>query len=304
MFKRIFRLCLAIFSLVSFYIFSENLVSISEKPVVFIVASYNNAPWVEKNLNSLFSQNYKNFRVIYLNDCSKDSTDKFVTDFLIEKGIDYQIINFDDKGLSIPEATKLFLDSVNRERHVFTLVNNYRNVGALANHYRASHSCDDFEILVTVDGDDWLAHNDVLKEVNEAYSSSVVWFTHGTFVGNNGFQDFRGPVPKHIIENNDWRGWYNLSHLRTYYAWLFKKVKLDDFLYGKDFYKAAPDLAIMFPIAEMAAERHAHISRVNYVYNMSNPINEFRDKGNLQSNMDRHIRSRPRYERLEHGLFE
>ncbi len=72
------------------------------------------------------------------------------------------------------------MKKVNQEKHFFTLINNKNRAGALANLYRMIHSCQDKEIIATLDGDDWLANDDVLKLLNKTYRSGEIWFTHGT----------------------------------------------------------------------------------------------------------------------------
>jgi len=49
--------------------FNENDHSV-EKSMVVIIPSYNNESYCEKNLTSVFSQQYENYRVIYIDDCS------------------------------------------------------------------------------------------------------------------------------------------------------------------------------------------------------------------------------------------
>ena len=58
------------------------------------------------------------------------------------------------------------------------------------------------------------------------------------------------------------------------------------------------DQAIMFPMIEMAAERHAFIPEVTYVYNVVNPINDNKVDPQLQRDLEEFIRSRQPYERL------
>ena len=50
--------------------------NISNKKFVFIIPSYNNTKNIEKNLNVIREQTYKNWRIIYINDCSTDDTGK------------------------------------------------------------------------------------------------------------------------------------------------------------------------------------------------------------------------------------
>src|SRR3989338_1517611 len=54
----------------------------TEKLFVIIVCSYNNEAWVVKNLDSLFEQNYENYRIIYIDDNSTDSTADIVQNYL------------------------------------------------------------------------------------------------------------------------------------------------------------------------------------------------------------------------------
>jgi hypothetical protein len=46
------------------------------------------------------------------------------------------------------------------------LIRNPVRVGALENLYRCIHTCDDQEIVILLDGDDWLAHPRVLQTLN------------------------------------------------------------------------------------------------------------------------------------------
>ena len=66
-------------------------------------------------------------------------------------------------------------------------------------------------------------------------------------------------------------------HLRTFYAGLFKKIKLGDFLFQGQFFQAACDTAFMFPMLEMAGNKAVHIQDILYVYNQANPKNNSRN---------------------------
>lgn len=271
-----------------------------EKKIVIVIPSYNNTKWLGLNLDSALKQKYSNFRVIYVDDHSADKTADGVECFLKNKHVDFRRLDYDDSDAgNHAEAAENFSALVNSESHFFILVRNINRAGAMANLYRMIHSCFDFEIIVTLDGDDWFAHNNVLKELNVVYSSGEVWYTHGTLKEYpSGQVTWSEPVSKTAIKKNAYRDFKCPSHLRTFYAWLFKKVPLDDFLYDGNFFKMAWDMAIMFPIAEMAAERHAFINRVNYIYNVSNALNDNKIDPQLQNDLDRYIRNKPRYQRL------
>ena len=273
-----------------------------ELPMVLVIPSYNNEKWLEKNLHSALHQNYSNYRILYVDDHSTDSTKISVEQYLKDLNIDYIVLDFEDTIPDINITTRAFSELVNQEQHFFTLIHNKKRSGALANLYRMIHSCHDQEIIVSLDGDDWLAHDNVLKMLDEIYQSKEIWFTHGTLKEYPwGHVAWSEPIPEDIIQKNGYRERKCPSHLRTFYTWLFKKIQLEDFLYEGEFIAMAWDMAIMFPLAEMAAERHAFIKDILYIYNMSNPINDNRVDAKLQNDLDAWIRNKPRYLRLDHS---
>ncbi len=300
-----FRLILLCFSCISPFLSAG---SIQEKPIVVIIPSYNNSKWVRMNLYSVLDQGYRNFRVIYINDCSKDNTadlvEKTVAELLGARPWNesrplLDVASFDDRGMSIQDAAIAFHDLVVKRKAFITVINNKNRCGALCNLYRGIYSCDDNEIVVTVDGDDWLAHGRVLRELNQVYVRENVWMTHGSLMEfPGGGVTWCEPIPDEIIEKNAFRDFKCPSHLRTFYAWLFKKIQLEDLLYEGKFFMMTWDMAMMYPMIEMARERHAFIAKPNYVYNMSNSINDNKVNPELQNMLDCILRNAKRYERL------
>lgn len=242
-----------------------------EKPMVIVIPSYNNEQWYQKNLRSVFDQKYQNYRVIYIDDCSPDGTADLVAKFV---------------------------STCHQGRRV-TLIRNQVRRGALANLYNAIHSCNDNDIIVTLDGDDELAHSCVLRKLNFVYSTDHVWMTHGKLRElRRGNDTWCIPVPQDIIEKNRFRTFRCPSHLRTFYAWLFKKIRFEDLQYEGAFFKMTWDQAIMFPMIEMAGNRHKFIEEVNYIYNDLTPLNDNKVNPQLQRDLEVIIRSKPAYMRL------
>jgi len=134
-----------------------------ETPLVIVIPSYNNVRWCEKNIRSVLEQRYTNYRVIYIDDASTDATDQTVEKCVQQYTNDYKVVSFScSPEEDIPHATEQFIQLVNRSPHFFTLVRNqYRQGCALSNQYRAIWSCRDDEVIVLIDGDDWLAHDHV-----------------------------------------------------------------------------------------------------------------------------------------------
>ncbi len=125
---------------------------LEEKPFVVLVLAYNNANFVETNLRSVFSQEYNNYRVIYIDDASTISCSSLV----------HKLIKEYDK-----EA-------------ITTFIQNEKNIGAMANHVRATYLCDDKEIIVIADGDDAFSTPYTLAKLNEYYADPDVWLTYGS----------------------------------------------------------------------------------------------------------------------------
>jgi glycosyltransferase involved in cell wall biosynthesis len=244
-----------------------------EKPIVVLTTSYNNRRWVEKNLKSIFRQEYTNYRVIYIDDASQDET---------------------------PDQVEIWVKR-QKEKPRFDLVRNTTRRGALANIYYAIHErCADEEIIVSLDGDDWFYDTLVLRRINQVYSQKEVWLTHGTLIEfPTHTLGWSIPIPKDVILHNAFRKYRCPSHLRTFYAWLFKRIHLDDLQYEGDFFSMTWDQAMMFPMIEMAGERHAFIPEITYVYNMSNPINDNKIDPKLQRNLEALIRAKTPYQRIQ-----
>ncbi len=246
--------------------------AVIEKPIVVIIPSYNNAQWVQQNITSVLNQKYQNFRVIYINDSSTDKTVDLVKE----------------------HAQKLGLS------HKIWIINNKTRRGALANIYAAVHTCKNNEIVAIVDGDDWLYNDQVLAKVNAVYADSKVWMTYGHYIAH---PDYKPLQPKEIspviLQKSLYRQWdFVTSHLRTYYAGLFKQIKLEDLIYQGNFFEVNADLATMLPMLEMAAGRVKCIFDTLYIYNCATPINDFKTKLLQQIHCEKIIRGRKKYEPL------
>lgn len=95
-------------------------------------------------MNSIFSQNYTNYKVVIIDDASKDDTA-----LLIQKYLNYYKI--------APERCELIVNKVNKK--------------ALENIYNAIVSnCNGYDIITIVDGDDELVGFNTLKVLNSVYS--------------------------------------------------------------------------------------------------------------------------------------
>ena len=245
------------------------------KKIAVIIPSYNNHQWYERNLSSVIGQDYQSFRVIYVDDCSSDGTGELVKQFIADT---------DSESL-------------------IQLISNSDRIGALQNIYNTVNTCDDEEIVILLDGDDWLAHDGVLTKVNEVYANLNCWMTYGQYRSwpDNIIGGYSREIPVNVIEANNLREieWCS-SHLRTFYAWLFKLIRVEDLVSPcGTFYQMAWDQAIMFPMLEMSGYRAKFISEVLYIYNAANPLNDSKIDRELQRSLETAIRMQKRYNRLD-----
>lgn len=241
-----------------------------ERPIVVVIPSYNNAFWYKKNIDSVMQQEYQNVRIIYCDDCSTDGTGDLVHEHVFNTG------------------------RLNRD---VTMIRNKSRVGSLANIYHMVHQCADDEIVVVLDGDDWFAHNRVLQVINTAYADSGVWATYGSLVTQpGGYRQQSGYFPDIVEQGNSYRryDWICVAP-RTFYAGLFKQIKLSDLLYQGSFFAAAGDVAYMIPMLEMAAGKYTYIDDILYIYNWENQYNDFKKAPGMQLNYAWYIRSRQWY---------
>lgn len=233
------------------------------KKFVIVITSFNNKNWIEKNLESTFNQDYpKNkFRIIYIDDASTDGTADLVATYV----------------------------SLKHEWHHFDLIRNSQWQGQMSNHYKAVYLCDDQEIILHLDGDDFFKHNRVLTLLNKIYTKWDIWLTYGQFeIWPYERVGFCTNVSQEIIKRNAFREltWF-FSHLRTFYAWLFKKLHLKDLLWKGTFIASTPgpDIMFMYPMIELASQGHFMcIPDVLYLYNRTNPLNQF-DRPNFWDNI-------------------
>jgi len=218
---------------------------------VFIIPSYNNKDWYERNLDSVFNQEYKNFRVIYIDDCSTDNTYSYVSSY------------------------------INRHKchEKITLIRNNKRVYQTYNRYIAYNLCDDDEICIMLDGDDWLLHNRVLNILDEEYNEYNLLATYGQFklyANNVVNKSVYGILsyPEDVVKNNKYRSYPFLAyHLRTAYSYLFKSVPIEKLKDENDeWLKRKSDEAEMLWVLEHSEGRNKNIGQPIYVYNQMNSI--------------------------------
>lgn len=245
------------------------------RKVIIISAMYNVLPWVETTCMSIIKQH-------------------------IPTGMDYQWVVVDD--CSTDGTFERLKELVGDNRRV-TILRNTERMGALYNWCQAIDisDCEKDDIIIQLDGDDWLSGRNVLATVVAAYEDDV-WMTHGSYVeypsmANGTFNIEYDDVVKSLGLYRT-TGWA-YSHLRSFKYGLFKHIDRQDFLVNSEYPKMTGDLFLYFPMLEMAAERVKFIDSKLYVYNLDTPLNDHKVDHNLQLSLERECRTMQPYKRLD-----
>lgn len=236
--------------------------------MVILTTTYNCESFVERSIMSIMSQRYKDFKCYITDDMSTDNTVKIIK----------QTIKDDPRFILIENHEK-FYQPGNYEQVI-----RWRGI-------------EGDEICVEVDGDDWLPNSNVFTKINEVYQDENVWMTSGSFKYHDGRQGFANP-PSRFTDIR--KQTFTLSHLRTWKAWLWKKILPEDLKDENDkFWSVAGDLAFMFPMLEMAGQEHYRfLSDINYIYNESNPMNDHKVNLNKVMETVHKIRNKKEYTKL------
>jgi glycosyltransferase involved in cell wall biosynthesis len=236
--------------------------------MIILTTSFNCENFIEKSLSSISQQTFQDFTCYITDDLSTDNTiDK------IKK-----IIDGDNRFQLIQNKTKLFQPG------------NYDQI------IRGKNIPDD-EICVEVDGDDWLYNDSILEKIFQIYKEENIWMTSGSFVFQDGRESGQKPPPP---TSNLRNSHFNLSHLRTWKSWLWKKINKEDLQdENAQYWNVAGDVSFMFPMYEMSGEEHfKFISEPLYVYNDSNPINDYKVNEGRMWEVDNIIKQKKPYSSL------
>ena len=238
-----------------------------------IVPFYNTKDWIQKCVNSVKLQNYENFTCYLVDDMSTDNTVDLAKE-IIGDDSRFRIIRNKEKKYALG------------------------NIHDTIEHFEAK----DNDVIILLDGDDWLSCYDVLPKLNEVYETNDCTMTYGSYIihpyGIRGVEP--SEYPKEVIENNTFReDKWRASHLRTFKHLLWKKLDKNDLKYEDgNFYRMTYDQAIMLPLLEMSGKKAKYIDHIMHVYNKQNPLNIDKNKAEEQYNLALKIRKKKKYKRL------
>lgn len=234
-----------------------------------IIPMFNCSLWATKCLDSVIKQKYKDWQAIVAIDPSTDNTVEVVSSFLkSNRGHNIILLN-NNVRKHVPKNQIDAIDAANPNNE---------------------------DVLIFLDGDDWLYDNTVLDYLNHVYSDESIWITWGNYVysHNNKVGGASGIYPN----TNNIRNVWQFSHLKTFKYFLWKNINHSDLKQiGTDkYYTVAGDMAVMYPMVEMAGKEHSKfIEKIMYVYNYSSPYNDDKINRTLGHKFATEIRKRTPY---------
>jgi glycosyltransferase involved in cell wall biosynthesis len=239
-----------------------------------ITCFWNVEDYIEKCIDSIKNQTFKEFRIFLVDDVSTDST---------------------------VDKIKKLIDGDSR----FTLISNVEKKFKLRNMdelFRDENLFNDEDIIVELDGDDWFYDENVLDFINSKYESNKkLWLTNGSWVWTNGQFGFSSKANPDTVRTDP----FQFSHLRTWKIHLWRNINKESLQYDDGtYFKSGADVAYAFPMVEMSGTEHyEYIPNILLVYNGENPRNDHKSGSaaggsHEQFRVHQIITSRPKYKKL------
>lgn len=237
-----------------------------------IVPFRNVKPFLKNCCASILAQDYLNYRVFFVDDCSDD-----------------------DSVAEIPQQENLIV--IRNDSRKYAL----QNIIAILNHSYFTAE----DIIAIMDGDDELAHEYVFSLLNTVYQSEQCLVTYGSFRTMDALISrpfFYTETEFKDLRKSAWKA----SHLKTFKYKVFQQYLLQDpkGLHLQDpsleFYKMTYDIALMLPLLEIAGyDKVSYIADRIYNYRL-HANNDHIVNRKLQYDIELEIRSKPKFER---GIF-
>jgi glycosyltransferase involved in cell wall biosynthesis len=231
-------------------------------PITVVTPVYNAEKYITRCIESVAQQDYPNYKMIIIDDCSTDTT----------AAVAYDYIN------KLPKEIK------NR----FQVLVNEDNLGAVHNQISTiEFQCGD-DIVMLLDGDDWLVNNpNLFHKYNNLYNEGAE-FTYGSCwsVVDN-IPLIAQEYPPEVKANKTYRDYkfnWNMpyTHLRTFLArnMRFHLLQRGNRAFKNSnaaWLKAGGDTAVFYAMIEAAKpENVICIPDIVYHYNDANPLNDYK----------------------------
>ncbi len=276
-----------------------------QNKIKIIVPFYNPGKFLDRCVNSLLTQDYENFEILFIDDCSTDGSFNKIP-AVKYKGDENGELLKDENGEPVIEYKHPLLEKTNCQ-NVLAWRSNERRT-ALPNLHNGimNFATNPDDIVVIVDGDDWLFKKDVLSYINKFYNENPeCWMMYGSSKWTNGMKCCAREYTEEEFDNLR-KSPFKISHIRTFRAGLYAKIAEQDENYScmKDsndnWYQMTYDVAMFIPMLEMAGKGHVFYNDTPlYVYNRENPISDDKVNQQLQWNIHAEILKKKHFNRIE-----
>ena len=232
---------------------------------IVIIRTYNAENYIKLAIDSVKKQTFDNWKCIVVNDLSTDKTEEIIKQNIKDDSRFTLLTNTEHSG----SALESFINGVNVAKP------------------------DDEDVLVVLDGDDYLEVN-CLEVLEKYYKNPTVLLTYGSYRYTHhnvaGNETRLGYKINDNIRALDWRA----SHCRTFKYKLFKACPDENFRDSSGKYIGpTEDLAMMFPLIELAGIQNTrHVKELIYYYNEINPLSDCKVKTIEQNDNAIMIRAR------------
>jgi len=236
----------------------------NQKRIVIISPFWNAENYIKDCILSVASQDYDNYIHVLVDDASTDTS------------------------LTVVKSTINSLDK--RIQNKFIIVENKKNQGAVKNQLDAfSKYVVDDDIVMLLDGDDHLIHNNtIFHYYNDLYEQGYD-FTYGsTWSVADSIPLVAQTYPAKVLEEKSFRKHkfvWNVpyTHLRTFEGSLTKKLDFDKFKdYNGEWMKAGADTPLFYELIEKSFNPYA-VKEIIHVYNDLNPLNDYKVRAEEQN---------------------
>lgn len=163
---------------------------------------------------------------------------------------------------------------------------------------------DNDNVLITMDGDDWLSSPRALSVIYDTYyENPQLLLTHGSWRAwpNPDVPENNEAYSRDEFRSNIRKSRWKASQLRTFKYKLWKHVDDKDLRDVEgNYFTAAGDCAYMWPMMEMAGyDRVKFIEDRIYIYNQENPHGDSVENVKKQMYFTDYIAAKPQYKYME-----
>lgn len=258
------------------YLWKKDFIKEEKTSFCIISPTYKAGNYGILSAESVLNQKYSNWHLHIIDDNSPDNSHEILKEYLAKQTHNGKI----------------------------TLEKNSTNVGALANYMKIKKYCNDEEVVIILDGDDYLFSKHTLSILNHEYVKNDYWMIFSRYISlANGFKSTKGFYSEKDINENLFRSYsFNFGHIRSFKAWLFNKINLNDLKDSEGhFYRTSTDSVIYYPMAEMTpfSKIKKLTNPIFHAYNNIRNDNVYKVNGAKQRQVFCETIVKPRYGKIK-----